>query len=375
MKRKGLFICLIFMFCLLLTACKIERESSYSDGLIYELNSTKDGFVVKGIGEFSGSDLKIRPTYKKLPVVGINSFAFRDCRGLISVEIPSSVTSIDVSAFIGCSKLEKIVVNNNEVYDSRDNCNAIIETSTNTLIIGCKNTKIPNSVTSIGGSAFRDCSTLLSIEIPNGVMSIEAYAFSDCSTLTSIEISNSVTRIGSYAFSDCRSLTSIEIPNSVTSIGTHAFYKCRSLTNVEIPSSVTSIGGYAFSYCTSLTSVVIQKGLIGIRDNTFESCSSLTKVEIPNSVRIIGNYVFSDCISLTSIEIPNSVTSIGNYVFSDCISLTSVKIPNSVTILGKNAFEYCTSITIYCETETQPSDWNIDWNYTNCPVVWDYKNK
>ena len=189
-------------------------------------------------------------------VTSIGRYAFSDCSGLTSVVIPNSVTSIGLKAFSGCSGLTSIVVESgNSVYDSRNDCNAIIETASNTLLAGFKNTKIPSSVTSIGDFAFFDCSGLTSVVIPNSVTSIGIYAFSGCSGLTSIEIPNSVTSIGDYAFSDCSGLTSIEIPNSVTSIETYVFRGCSGLTSIEIHSGVTSIRSEAFSGCSGLTSI------------------------------------------------------------------------------------------------------------------------
>ena len=189
-------------------------------------------------------------------VTNIGSGAFSGCSGLTSVEIPDSVTSIGNYAFSGCGGLTNIEVEEgNPNYDSRNSCNAIIRTSHNTLVSGCKNTKIPSSVTSIGNYAFSGCGGLTSIEIPNSVTSISYNAFSGCSGLTSIEIPNSVTNIGSGAFSSCSGLTSIEIPNSVTNIDIGAFSSCSGLTSIEIPNSVTNIGNGAFSSCDKLTDV------------------------------------------------------------------------------------------------------------------------
>ena len=167
-------------------------------------------------------------------VTSIGEFAFKECSRLISITIPKSVTSIGEAAFNACSNLISIKVEeDNPKYDSRNNCNAIIESQYNTLHTGCKNTTIPNSVKNIGGYAFSGNISLTSITIPNSVTSIGEAAFANCSKLISITIPSSVTNIGGYAFTQCSSLTSVTIPNSVTSIGEYAFYNCSYLTSIN----------------------------------------------------------------------------------------------------------------------------------------------
>ena len=200
------------------------------------------------------------------------------------------------------------------------------------------------NVASIGYDAFRDCSSLTSINIPEGVTSIWGSAFEGCTNLTSITIPEGVTSIGYCAFLNCSSLTSINIPESVTSIGYAAFSHCSSLTNITIPESVTSIGYAAFSHCSSLTNITIPEGVTSIDNSAFSGCSNLTSITIPEGVTSIGEFAFHDCSNLTSITIPEGVTSIGDYAFYDCSSLTSITIPESVTSIGYDTFLRCTNL-------------------------------
>ncbi len=300
-------------------------------------------------------------------VTSIEDYAFRFCSSITSLTIPNNVISISSTAFADCSSLTSMVVDSgNTVYDSRENCNAIIETVTNTLIAGCQNTIIPNSVTSIGYAAFADCFSLTSITIPNSVTNIGPYAFSTCTSLTSLTIPNSVTYIGICAFDHCTDLISVTIPNSVTNIGSSAFSGCSSLTSLTIPNSVTSIASGAFSGCSSLTSIVVDSGntIYDSRENCNAIIETVTNTLIagcqntiiPNSVTSIGKEAFEACSSLVSITIPNSVTSIEDYAFRFCSSITSLTIPNSVTSIGKEAFFRCGSLdTIYIKVTNPPT--------------------
>ena len=321
-------------------------------------------------------------------VKAIEAYAFSDCDGLTSVTIPNSVTKIGNKVFLWCDSLASIIVEfGNIVYDSRENCNAIIETATNTLIQGCKNTTIPNSITTIGDDAFEDCRELTSITIPNSVTTIGLWAFFGCTGLTSITIPNSVTTIGKGAFAGCEGLTTLTISNSVTTIEEKAFWFCEGLISVTIPNSVTSIGERAFASCHSLTSLTIPNSVTTIKDYAFAWCRGLSSVSIPNSVTTIGEFVFIECFQLASplyndaifiympqlyegtYTIPDGLKQIAVGAFYDCSGLTSVTIPNSVILIGEVAFFGCRSLTSinvdaanthYCSTDGVLFDYKKD---------------
>ena len=269
--KKNLLLLLLMCFPLLVSADAVEV-----DGIYYNLNSSEKTAEVTNSPTYYSGEIVIPQTIIvdniTYDVTAIKDRSFRDCNSLTSIVIPNSIVSVGEYCFTRCKALKTIIIpssltsighsvfymcdlenimveSGNPKYDSRDNCNAIIETATNTLYIGCKNTIIPQSVTSIGD-----------------------FAFNECENLTSIIIPNSVTSIGTAAFQKCISLSSVEIPNNVFSIGSSAFNICSSLQSVTLPASLKYISNGAFSYCNNLTSIIAKiKKPIEIQENVFTS--------------------------------------------------------------------------------------------------------
>ena len=327
-------------------------------------------------------------------VTSIGDDAFAYCNGLTSVSIPNSVTSIGTNAFYWCPSLNKVIVSDIAAW-----CNISFGNSySNPLcfahhLYSDESTEItdlviPNSVTSIGGNAFVECSGLTSVTIPNSVTSIGNSAFYGCSGLNRVIVSDIAAwcniTFGNYSSNplyyahhiycdESTEITDLVIPNSVTSIGDHAFVGCSGLTSVSIPNSVTSIGGNAFGECSSLNKVIVSD-IAAWCNITFEKYTSnhtsnplyyahhlysdqsteIKDLVIPEGVTNIGCYAFLFCSGLTSVSIPNSVTSIGDGAFSNCSGLISVSIPNSVTSIGISAFYNCSSLTSVTVGLTSP---------------------
>ncbi len=177
--------------------------------------------------------------------------------------------------------------------------------------------------------------------ITSGCTSIGASAFSNCSGINSIIIPDSITSIENAAFSRCAGLTSIIIPGNVTSIGGSAFYWCTGLTSIIIPDSVTSIGSNAFSGCTALSSVSIGNGVINIDWNAFERCTGLISITIPDSVTVIRGYAFYNCTELKTVVIGNGIKNINSYAFKNCNNL------EFLTVYSNNCSFDSDSISIY----------------------------
>lgn len=283
--------------------------------------------------------------------------AFYGCDNLISVTIPKSVTSIGSSAFSKYALSSIVIDSGNTVYDSREGCNAIIKTSENELVLGCKNTIIPNGVASIGDLAFSGCEGLTAVTIPSSVSNIGYLVFSGCPHLGSIVVAdgnkvydsrescNAIIKTSdNFLVVGC---TNTKIPNGVTTIGQGAF-RGSGIQTLMIPNSVKDIVSDAFFGCKNLKSVNLAEGLETIGEMAFDDCFSLTSINIPSSMKAITYACFAHCNSLTSINIPSSISSIDSYAFAECVALNSVIVNKQSPIsINGSVFYKCPSPTLY----------------------------
>lgn len=281
-------------------------------------------------------------------------------RGLQTILLPKSVTSIDDRAFSSCHSLNKVVI-----YE--------------------------NSVKTIGMAAFEYCSSLADIVLPEGVTTIARSAFWGCSSLSRIDLPEGVTTIGHSAFYGCEKLSSVKLPNSLTTIEGFAFSGCNGLT-ITIPDNVESMSMLTFSDCTGLditipgrfltkienpigsnckdVRVTIAEGTTVIEEYAFQKRPGIVSVTIPESVTSIGHAAFWQCSGLTDIIIPSSVTEIGDDAFSKCTNLTNVTLPDGLTFIGEGVFEYCTSL----RSVTIPNSVNtVDAPFYGCSSLSDIK--
>lgn len=360
--------------------------------------------IVKGGEAYLGDNLFITKA-NSMPTKLLSSLTT-----LESVVLPNSVTQVASDILLDCPSLISIEVgSDNQHYDSRDGCNAVVETSSNNLIIGCKKTVIPNTVSSIGSDAFYGCTDLVSITIPSSVVFIGSDAFSGCNRLTSV-VSEIETPfgIGNNVFyssdKDIYATAVLIVPKNkksdyqavdgwkkfanIVEQGEGGFagqiiendgiyYKVGDKGTVAVTSgenkytgsvvipyeisfngiqySVTTIGSEAFNSCSLLTSVSIPKSVTTIASGTFKNCSGLASVivdgENPNYDSRNNCNAIIEKSSKTLIAgckntvIPNTVETIGESAFFGCSDITTITIPNSVTSISNNAFQECNGLT------------------------------
>lgn len=319
---------------------------------------------------------------------------------IVSITIPESVVVLGTNVFGSCHLLEQISVSeNNPVFDSRDHCNAMIESSTNKLVVGCKNSIIPDDITVIGEYAFYNCTGLTSIVVPNHVTSINQYAFGYCYGLTTVDLPNSLTTIEAYAFTNCNRMSSFTIPGSVTSIGSGAFYYCNKLTSItSLATTPPTVGNDAFynvdktipvyvplgsaadyqvaNGWSEFTNIVEDANLpisftdanvkaicvtnwdtnndgelsyaeaaavtdLGMAFAANYTITSFNELQFFTGLTVIAGDAFIWCHSLSSVVLPNTITELQTEAFYDCTSLLAITIPANVNIIGSYAFSGC----------------------------------
>lgn len=417
-----------------------EAKTNLQKVVIPDGVTTLDGFTFMGCTSLTTVILPQSLTY-------LGYYAFERCSSLTEISLPSNLQHIGQRAFgstrintlyipasvttmgeaggeqaicgnsysvddyIGNQVQHIIVDPANTVFDSRDNCNAIIETATNRLIQATVNTIIPNSVVSIGQMAYYGID-VDSVEIPDSVVTIEKEAFFDShvlsvsmskvqtigyqafhsSGLTSIDLGDSLTTIDSNAFSHNVNLTSLVLPDSLSTMGSYAFYYCTSLSSVyiskglttieerafaysnlsslHIPANIRTIGEEAFYSCDNLVTVNMENGLTTIGASAFKNCDNLVTVNVASTLTTIGSQAFYSCKKLANFVMPMGVTSIASKAFYDCDALTHMWVPSGATVAGASAgdspFYGCVStLKIYTNASSKRSSWGSYWNYYN----------
>lgn len=282
-------------------------------------------------------------------VTAIADYAFQNCTALKSVTIPSTVTELRATQFDGCTSLSELKISG----DNFKMTDGILYSGDEKVMIMCLKKisgemVIPEGVTTISASLFKDCTELTSVTFPSTLTTIGDSAFSGCSKLKSVVIPDSVTTIGINAFLACTELTEVNIPEGITTLSDAMFMRCTSLTKVTLPDTLTSIGTNAFNKCTSLTEMVVPDKVTTIGNNAFHSCSSLVSIKLPKSLTRLGMSAFNSCTSLKAIDIPEGVTVLGSSVLISCTALEELIIPSTVTVIDGYALEGTQSLDTIC---------------------------
>ena len=379
------------------------------DGILkYVLSEDKSYYTVKDVIDSSITEVDIPESFHNVPIKCIGKEAFKDCRKLIRVNIPDSVTSIEESAFKSCTNLKSVVLP-----QTIDTINA----STFAYCSNLESVTLPNNLSVIGGFAFNGCGKIASITIPKSVTSIGGSAFGDCDNLKSVYITDivswcnisfggyhanpleyasnfyingefvkelvipeGVTNIGAYSFSGYSSMVGITIPKTVKSIGQNAFQNCDSLKSAYITdlSAWCSVdingydaaplrdGGTFYLNGEAIKDLIIPNDVTSISRYAFYGFTTLTSITFHSRVINIGACAFAHCIGLSSVIIPDSVTSVGEYAFYNCYNVKDIKMGSGISQIDQFAFDKCNAIKSFTYNGKVEQ-----WNLVQLDRLWD----
>lgn len=324
--------------------------------------------------------------------------AFKDCKSLSTIIIPSSINKIDIDAFKGCHRLVEIYnqsnldikvgsnalgriglhckkinknlnensiinINNDFVYYFLDNNYYFLNYVGNNhnlelpdkfndkeykFIKGCfmdnkiiRNVTLPSSINKIEDEMFLGCINLESINIGNNVTEIGINAFKDCILLKDINLPQSIKRIDTNAFYNCVSLKEINLPNNLFYLGESAFYRCINLKSITIPNNIATLSKFLFSECRGLEEIIINSNIEILPESIFYNCINLKAISLPNSINKIENKAFYNCVKLTNLLLPQNLEEIGNEVFLNCYNINNIILPSKLKLIGLDAFLNC----------------------------------
>lgn len=333
---------LVVLFSALFVACSdADDTQTPAEPLMYNLNEDDTYSVAKC--DVSQTDVVIPETYKGKSVVKIENGAFDDCKNVLSLVIPDSVTEVEINALNGLRNLQKLTAP------------AVALSSVSK--IQKIDTLIVTSGEAIAENAVSGWDYLKSVTLPDTLKTIEYSGFAHCELLEQISLPEGLTSIGAYAFNNCALLKQIELPDSVESIGNYAFGKCASLETVSLSKSLSTVGNWVFASCNSLINLTISPenanyysaGNCIIERGTHTLVLGCLGSIIPNdgTIKIIGHHAFASQETLVSITLPDSVTTIETYAFDGCSSLVSVDLGKSFTTFERYSFTDCPSIEYF----------------------------
>ena len=294
----------------------------------------------------------------------IDDYAFRNCIGLIDIELPSGVESIGNQAFANCMNLERVMFSGNAVKtvgeDAFMDCNALKRVEIGDVVswLGMTFVSRYSNPLSLAHHLYVNGQELEQLVVPQSIQQVSPFAFIECEGLKSVVIEDGVADIGTAAFSNCTSITSVSLPQTMTAIGKQVFLGCTALTGIDIPENIISIGNAAFSECAALEHVGLPSTVITVADNAFNNCKGLIEAVLPNSVTDLGSSAFSGCSSLSHVTLSTSLKTLKSKVFYGCSKLSQITIPSTITHISTGAFQKCSSLAhvIIPDNVTQVDD-------------------